>query len=181
MDQAATVSPPAAGVAGPPRFNHLDHVSMPCRDLEEAIRFYRDVLGGEILVTEQAFALFRIAGMRVGIGSAGCSFMTPQAEYPHIAFNADADALERMESWLAACGIPTSGFWTRKGIETLMFFRDPSGNVIELFCDGGFESASGLPRGPARGHGTTLDIDALAYTEWRLPGDDNPVASQGKT
>ena len=163
-------SPPPAATAGPPRFNHLDHVSVPCRDLAEGIRFYRDVLGGEILVTESAFALFRIAGMRVGIGAAGCSFMTPRAEYPHIAFNVDAAALAGMKRWLDACGIPCSGFWTRKGIETLMFFRDPSGNVIELFCDEGFEGADDLPRGPARGHGITLDIDALAYSEWRVPG-----------
>ena len=127
--------------------------------------------GGEIIVTDPAFALFSIAGMRVGIGSVGCSFMTPHTEYPHIAFNADAGALARMKDWLADCGVPTSGFWTRRGIETLMFFRDPSGNVIELFCDTGFEGAADLPKGPSRGHGTTIDIDALAYASWRLPSD----------
>ena len=28
-----------AGVAGPPRFDGIDHVSVPCRDLDEGIRF----------------------------------------------------------------------------------------------------------------------------------------------
>ena len=170
MDQAATLGAGASKVTGPPRFNHLDHVSLPCRDLEEGIVFYRDVLGGQIVVTDPAFALFNIAGMRVGIGSVGCSFMTPHTEYPHIAFNAEAHALVEMKDWLSACGIPTSEFWTRRGVETLMFFRDPSGNVIELFCDGGHEGAADLPRGPSRGHGITIDIDALAYDTWRLPG-----------
>ena len=50
-----------------------------------------------------------------------------------------------------------------------MFFRDPTGNVIELFCPEGYEGADDLPRGPARGHGAAIDIDQLAYSEWRLP------------
>lgn len=51
-----------------------------------------------------------------------------------------------------------------------MFFRDPSGNVIELFCHEGYAAAAGLPRGPARGHGTAVDIDAITYSDWRVPG-----------
>lgn len=160
-----------SAITGPPRFNHLDHVSLPCRDLAEGMRFYGGVLGGRLVVSEPAFALFEIAGMRIGIGSAGTTFMTDGAEYPHIAFNVGPDALIRMKGWLAACGVPTSGFWTRKGVETLMFFRDPSGNVIELFCDAGYDGAADLPRGPARGHGAAIDIDALRYAEWRLPGN----------
>ena len=156
---------------GPPEMASFDHASLPSHDLEESIRFYGSVLGGELLVKEDRFALFRIAGTRIGIGSAGTSFMTENAEYPHIAFNIGPDALVAMKKWLTACGVPTSDFWTRKGIETLMFFRDPSGNVIELFCDSGYEKAADLPRGPARGHGITIDIDALRYTGWRVPSD----------
>lgn len=156
-------------MSGPPRLESFDHASLPCRDLDEAIRFYRDVLGGEILVTEDKFVLFRIAGTRIGIGSTGTSFMAEHAEYPHIAFTVGPEALVQMKSWLSECGIPSSGYWTRKGIETLMFFRDPSDNVIELFCESGYDGAADLPRGPARGHGITLDIDSLKYTEWHLP------------
>ncbi len=171
MATIESAAKPRPGLSGPPQFNGFDHASLPCRDLEEGISFYRDVMGGEFVVQEAAFALFRIAGTRIGIGSAGASFLGEGAEYPHIAFDAGADALVRMKDWLTACGVPTSGFWTRKGVETLMFFRDPSGNVIELFCHEGFEGASDLPRGPARGHGTTIDIDALRYSDWHLPAD----------
>jgi catechol 2,3-dioxygenase-like lactoylglutathione lyase family enzyme len=158
-------------LTGPPKLNSFDHASLPSRDLDESIRFYAGVLGGEMVVKETKFALFKIAGTRIGIGSSGTTFMTENAEYPHVAFNVGPDALVDMKEWLATCGIPTSVFWTRKGIETLMFFRDPSGNVIELFCDSGYEGAADLPRGPARGHGITLDIDALRYTEWHLPAE----------
>ena len=156
-------------VTGPPIFNGFDHVSVPCRDLEDGVRFYVDVLGGELVVKHEKFALFKIAETRIGIGSVGATFMMENAEYPHIAFNAGPDALVKMKQWLSACGVPTSDFWTRTGGETLMFFRDPSGNVIELFCDSGYDGAAELPRGPARGHGTTIDIDALRYTDWHLP------------
>ena len=42
--------------------------------------------------------------------------------------------------------------------------------MIELFCKKGFEGAADLPRGVARGHDTTIDIDALRYDSWSLPG-----------
>ncbi|MDA1326766.1 MAG: VOC family protein [Proteobacteria bacterium] len=161
----------ASKVTGPPKLTSFDHASMPSHDVAESIRFYGSVLGGELVVKEDQFALFKIAGTRIGIGSSGTTFMTENAEYPHIAFNIGPDALVRMKDWLTACGVPTSNFWTRKGIETLMFFRDPSGNVIELFCDSGYDGAADLPRGPARGHGITLDIDELRYTHWHIPAD----------
>ena len=30
---------------GPPKFDKFHHVSIPCRDLEEGIRFYTEVMG----------------------------------------------------------------------------------------------------------------------------------------
>ena len=170
MDKSAAADR-NAGVSGPPRFDGIDHVSFPCRDLEEGIRFYRDVLGGQLIVREDAFAMFDVCGAHIGIGSVGCTFIELGNEYPHMGFTCSAEALLAMKGWLAACGIPTTDLWTRQGVEALLFFRDPSGNVIELFCHEGYEDAPTLPRGPARGHGTTVDIDAITYSEWRLPGD----------
>ena len=168
MPEVLTKSGPQAEL-GPAAFDSFAHVSLPCRDLEEAIAFYVDVLGGELRVNGPIFASFRIAGVNVGIGTKSCSFIGPSAEYPHLAFYVDADTQAHMKDWLAQCGIPTSNIWTRTGVETLMFFRDPSGNVIELFCRSGFRDADKLPRGTSAGHGITLDIDALRYTTWKRP------------
>ena len=79
--------------SGPPVFNSLDHVSFPCRDLEEGKKFYMGVLGGEIIVEEPAFVLFDINGAHIGIGSVGASFMEPGIEYAHIGFDCDAESL----------------------------------------------------------------------------------------
>jgi catechol 2,3-dioxygenase-like lactoylglutathione lyase family enzyme len=153
----------------PPTLGAFAHVSVPCRDLQEGIRFYTRVLGGEMHVETPTFASFRLGGVDVGIGTDGCTFIGPAAEYPHFAFYVNAEQLMQMRSWLIACGIPVSNLWTREGVEALMFFRDPSGNMIELFCTEGYKGADKLPRGPARGHGTAVDIDALRYTTWNLP------------
>jgi catechol 2,3-dioxygenase-like lactoylglutathione lyase family enzyme len=154
---------------GPAKFQSMAHVSLPCRDLEEAIAFYVDVLGGELRVSGKIFASVRLAGINIGVGNQGCSFMEPSSEYPHLAFYLGPDELLHTKAWLEQCGIPTSNLWTRRGKEVLMFFRDPSGNVIELFCKEGIKDADKLPRGPSRGHGTAVDIDAIRYDTWRRP------------
>jgi len=156
-------------VAGPPKFDSFAHVSMPCRDLEEGKLFYGKVLGGEMRVETPTFASFRLSNVDVGIGNVGCTFLEPSTEYPHFAFFCGPEALLAMKAWLARCGIPSSNLWTRSGVEALMFFRDPSGNMIELYCERGFKGADKLPRGPARGHGTAVDVDALRYSSWKLP------------
>jgi hypothetical protein len=35
---------------------------------------------------------------------------------------------------LEAHGIPTHPIWTRNGHTGLVYFRDPSGNLLELYC-----------------------------------------------
>jgi len=39
-----------AEVNGPPQFQSFSHVSVPCRDLEEGIHFYTQVLRGKVRV-----------------------------------------------------------------------------------------------------------------------------------
>jgi uncharacterized protein len=158
-----------ATVSGPAKLQSFAHVSVPCRDLEEGKRFYGEVLGGELRIATPTFASFKLAGTDIGIGTDGCTYMETSTEYPHMAFFIGPDELMHMKQWLTRCGIPTSNFWTRGGVEALMFFRDPSGNVIELYCQRGFKGAQELPKGPPRGHGTAVDIDALRYTHWKLP------------
>jgi catechol 2,3-dioxygenase-like lactoylglutathione lyase family enzyme len=154
---------------GPVPIGTFDHVSVPCRDLEEALCFFIDVLGGELRVLTPIFAEVRLGGAYIGFGAQGTTFMEPSTEYPHFAFCIGPTELADMKAWLTQCEIPTSNYWTRFGAEALMFFRDPSGNVIELYCPKGFPGAESFPRGPAAGHGTAVNVDATRYDTWKRP------------
>lgn len=154
---------------GPAKLASFAHVSLPCRDLDEAVAFYVDVMGGELRVLDSIFGSVLLAGVNVGFGTNGVSFMADSAEYPHVAFFVSADELVHARRWLAQCEIPMSNLWTRRGKEVLMFFRDPSGNVLELFCTHGFEGADTLPVGKAAGHGEAVDVNELRYTTWKRP------------
>src|SRR5262245_59390454 len=123
---------------GPPKLATLAHVSLPCRDLTEGKRFYMDVLGGEVLTSQTSYAAIGLAGIRIGLGTDRCSFISPQMEYPHIAFYVTADGMLQLRRWLVRCRVPMSRLWTRTGVEALMFIRDPSATLIEFFCKSGF-------------------------------------------
>lgn len=154
---------------GPVPLGRFDHVSVPCRDLEEAMCFFVDVLGGEVRVSTPIFAEVRLGGTLIGFGNKGTTFMEPSTEYPHIGFATGPEDLAKLKAWLTQCEIPTSNYWTRYGVEALMFFRDPSGNVFEVYCPKGFPGAASFPRGPAAGHNIAVDVDAIRYDTWKRP------------
>jgi catechol 2,3-dioxygenase-like lactoylglutathione lyase family enzyme len=165
-----TIAEPATGLPlAPPKLASFAHCSLPCRDMDESKRFYADVMGGQMRVNTPTFAMFVIGGVEIGIGNENCTFIQPATEYPHIAFYADPDQMLHMKAWLTACGIPSSNFWTRQGVEALMFFRDPSGNMIELFCVKPFPGADKLPRGGPAAGGKAVDLETFRYTTWKLP------------
>lgn len=162
--QSVTEHPVGEG-EGPPKLTAFAHVSLPCRDLAEGKRFYVEVLGGAILTSQPTYAAIGLAGVRIGLGTDGCSFIAPRMEYPHIAFYVTADEMLQLRRWLERCRVPMTRLWTRTGVEALMFIRDPSGNLIEFFCKSGLPQSESLPRGGARS-GEATDIDALYYTDW---------------
>ena len=85
MTDTMTAASARGITAGPPKLDSLAHVSLPCRDMAEGKRFYVGVLGGTIRVDHPQFAAISLAGSEIGIGTEGCTFIQPGAEYPHIA------------------------------------------------------------------------------------------------
>ena len=119
------------GQAQRPHFAFLHHVSLACRDLEESKRFYVEVLGGELIHDIAGFSEVRCADIIVGISGQPSGWTEREAEYPHYGFNVDGRNFELAKAWLAQCGVPIHG-WTRDYRTVLLYFRDPSGNLIEL-------------------------------------------------
>jgi catechol 2,3-dioxygenase-like lactoylglutathione lyase family enzyme len=153
-----------------PKFGALHHVSFPCRDTKEAISFYCELLGGELIHEQWGFILVSLGGTYIGISSEGASWTEPENEYPHVAWLMDAASVVKLRELLPEHGIPVSPCWTRDGSEALMFFRDPSGNMLELFCVEGYPGAADLPTTwKAQGHGNVMNVEDTVYSDWKRP------------
>ena len=150
-----------------PRIESFGHLSMPVRDIEQSKRFYIEVMGGEPMVTSdpETFTEVRVAGAVVGLSSRGGAWTGRESEFPHYAFHADADNFMPIIEWLKAQGVVTPGPWTRDGTKGLMYFRDPSGNLLEIYCGRDLAMAKNFPRG-AKQDGTYITDYAGLFYDW---------------
>ena len=155
-----------SGLPGP-RVKSFGHLSMPVRDIEQSKRFFVEVLGGEPMTTSDpaTFTEVRVARAVVGLSTRGGVWTGRDSEYPHYAFFADAQNFLPMIDWLKANGVVTPGPWTRDGKKGLMYFRDPSGNLFEIYCGKDIPQASNFPRGAKQGGYYVTDYAGLFY-EW---------------
>lgn len=151
-----------------PRIASFGHLSMPVRDIEQSKRFFVEVMGGEPMSTSDpaTFTEVRVAGAVVGLSNRGGIWTGPDAEYPHYAFHADAESFLPMIDWLKVNDVVTPGPWTRDGKKGLMYFRDPSGNLLEIYCGKDLTIAESFPRGAKQGGSYVIDLAGLFY-DWR--------------
>ena len=150
-----------------PKLGAFNHASIPVRDLKEAKRFYTEVLGGEVILdSNPGFAEVRVGGAIIGLSEQKAGWTGPDAEYPHYAFTMAGEDFYPFIEKLKARGVPTHQPWTRHGVEALMYFRDPSGNLLELYCERGVKDADKLPRSVKGGGNLVIDFAALNY-DWK--------------
>jgi len=155
----------------------LSHISLHVRDIEEAMRFWKTIFGArEYLFTSQpesgvipGSADERLTSVQVGgtvlhfsraEGTSGWD-----KEYPHIAFSVNSQQLVRLKQRLDASGVKTHPIWTRKRVEALMYFRDPSGNLFEFFC-WQFDEVDGLVVDAKSGGDFRPPVGDLTY-DWK--------------
>jgi catechol 2,3-dioxygenase-like lactoylglutathione lyase family enzyme len=113
-------------------------------DLAEAERFYRDVLGLEVIDREEGrHVFFRVGNADVLLvfnaleTLKGHTLPAHGATGPgHFAFGIAADALEFWRETLARHGVAIEAEmdWPRGGRS--LYFRDPAGNSVELITPG---------------------------------------------
>jgi catechol 2,3-dioxygenase-like lactoylglutathione lyase family enzyme len=147
-----------------PRFSGFSHLTIPCKDLEQSRRFFTEVLGGEIAHPGPKLEV-RVGETLVTFSPAKGGWTARDAEYPHYAFFVDADNFLPMKERLQSYGVPTTEPWTRDYVKALMYFRDPSGNLFEMYCAQGFKGK--LRRGDRAGGDYTIDFEALNY-DWKF-------------
>jgi len=154
----------AGQVLAKPRFTAFAHASIFCRDLEQAKRFFTKVIGGELIHDVDGFAEVRVAGIIIGMTERSGRATGRNAEYPHYAFFVAPEDFLPMFAWLRQNGVTTSEPWTRDGIKGLLYFRDPTGNLFEMYCPKLKEAAS-FVRGARQGGSYTIDFAGLNY-QW---------------
>ncbi len=115
----------------------LNHISVLVRDVDEACAFWRDLFGGVPFGTIQGKRLFhvRFAGTVLAFFDfKDRGLIAHDLEYPHYAFTVSPEGMRVLKKRMEDAGVKTHPIWTRNKAEALMYFRDPSGNLYELYC-----------------------------------------------
>jgi catechol 2,3-dioxygenase len=146
----------------------IGHVHLKVADLERALRFYRDVLGFELVARLGDQAAFVSAGgyhHHLGLNTWESRGGSPPAagttglyhtaiRYPTRA--ALADALRR----LIAAQIPLEGV-ADHGVSEALYLRDPDQNGVELYWDRPREAWPRGPNGELTMYSRALDLESL--------------------
>lgn len=162
-------TPPSSAEVSKARVAGFNHMTIPVRDMYEGKRFLTEVLGGDVVLELPDHITVAVGGAQIGMAPTAGGWTAYDAEFPHYAFFVNPEDMVPLQERLDLYGVPTHDIWTRNGIEALMYFRDPSGNLLELYCKNGFKDVDKLPRGGAGGD-YTIDFAALNYDHWKDPG-----------
>jgi catechol 2,3-dioxygenase-like lactoylglutathione lyase family enzyme len=123
------------------KLSHLFEAALYARDLDAAERFYRDVLGLELISSVDGRGLAFQCGEavllvfdpeRTRIADAGVPTHGAIGE-GHVAFAIDETEIDPWRRHLESCGVVIEAEveWPEERGRSL-YFRDPSGNVVEL-------------------------------------------------
>jgi catechol 2,3-dioxygenase len=149
----------------------IGHVHLKVADLERAIRFYRDVLGFELMQRMGRGAAFLSAGgyhHHIGLNTWESQGGPPPSPGTtglyHLAIRYPdrrslADALRRV----ATAGIQLEGA-ADHGVSEALYLRDPDDNGVELYWDRPREAWPFTPDGELVMYTRPLDIEGLLAT-----------------
>jgi len=163
----------SSGSSSIPKPTGFGPISLPTRDAEKSKRFFVDVLGGE-LVEDGSRPRVRLGTFEVVLGAQAGGATAPHSEHPHYAFTVRPEDFAPLKARLDAFGVPTHEPWCRAGSPaSLMYFRDPSGNQFEMYCE---EGDIGLPKriGARAGGDYTIPFRELVYLEMKDPVGEAP-------
>ncbi len=116
----------------------IDYVVLPCRDLQAARRFYRDMMGFTITYERADWIKFQIGATALALRPLDGPFSQRHCDGPavQLAFQVAYPEVDSCYGELSRRGVevidpPRDQSW---GHRTL-FFSDPEGNVLEIYAD----------------------------------------------
>lgn len=119
--------------------SRLDHLVLTVRDIDETLRFYESVLGMEPVVFGEGRVALRFGNQKINLHAQGREF-EPKASVPTPGA-ADLCFITPVELNKAVTHIESRGVEIIEGpvgrtgatgVIRSVYFRDPSGNLIEL-------------------------------------------------
>lgn len=141
--RAKYVRPPGERPASIARGLH--HIALICRDVEETIRFYQEVMGFPVveLVENRDYQGSSHFFFDIGRGNLLGFFDFPGHDHPefsetignvqHIAISVDEDQFKSARQRFDEAGLDYLG--PDRGVENSLYVRDPNGTGIELYFE----------------------------------------------
>ncbi|TCJ16708.1 glyoxalase [Rubrobacter taiwanensis] len=120
----------------------IGHVHLKVADIERALRFYRDLLGFEVMQWYGEEAVFLSAGgyhHHIGLNTWQSKGAPPAPErsaglYHFAILYPDRKELAKAVKRLLEAGYPLDGA-SDHGVSEAIYLRDPDGNGVELYRD----------------------------------------------
>jgi len=146
------------------RPERIAHVVIRVRDLERSRKFYTEVLGMDVMMESPALRGVFLANNRRDHHELALIEVGPQAEGPrgnqlglsHIAFRLrNEEELRAAYKELKEKDVPIS-FTVNHGITKSVYFYDPDGYELEVYCDNPPEEIAKLPN-------SYLGVDKLDF------------------
>lgn len=152
----------------PEKHATIGHVHLKVSDLDQAINFYRDVLGFELTQRYGTQAAFLSAGgyhHHIGLNTWHSKGGTAPAEghtgLYHCAFlYPDRASLGAVIKRIRAAGIELDGA-ADHGVSEAVYLRDPDGNGVELYRDRAAENWPRDAHGQLNMVNDPLDVEAI--------------------
>jgi glyoxylase I family protein len=130
---------PASTVRG------VHHLALICRDVEETIRFYQELLGFPLveLLENRDYAGSSHFFFDIGAGNLLGFFDFPGHDHPdftetiggvqHLALSTSPEEFAAAKERLDAAGVDYLG--PDRGVENSLYIRDPNGVGLEFYCE----------------------------------------------
>ncbi len=109
----------------------IDNVHYWTKNMNEAVGFYRDVLGLDLTMRAgEDWAEFDVAGATVALHGARPNAAPPQ---PGATVVFEVDDLDRVVLALKQKGVEFAGEFGEAAVGRFATFRDPDGNLLQIF------------------------------------------------
>ncbi|HEV8718483.1 MAG TPA: VOC family protein [Candidatus Binatia bacterium] len=161
------------------RPERIGHVVIKVRNLERSRKFYTEVLGMDVMMEVPAIRGVFLANNRrdhheialFEVGPEAAGLQAKQIGLAHIAFRLRHEAeLRAAYQELKEKDVPIS-FTVDHGITKSVYFRDPDGHELEVYCDNPPEEIAKFPN-------SYMGMEKLAFAQ-DAPGLADVIAQLG--